>query len=339
MIFKNTVGIIGGGRIAKVHALTLRNHFPGIKIKYVSEPYITPQVSEWVKEYGVENLVEDADVMLEDDSVDCVFICSPTPSHCDYVIRAAEKGKHIYCEKPIGSNIPEVKKAAEAVSKAGVSFLMGFMRRFDDNHTKIKQAVESGVIGTPNVIKMVSRDPVPPPIGYTKTSGGFYFDSMVHDFDLARYYTGSEITEVYAIGKARIEPELEDMGHIDTAICTITFDNGAIGVIDLCRKSGCGYDQRTEVLGSKACIQMENVNEGSVIIRNETGVIGEKPVYFFLERYEKCFVNAQKAFFESVNSGKPTPVTIFDGLQSLRLANAAQKSFEENRPVKLSEIE
>ena len=161
---------------------------------------------------------------------------------------------------------------------------------------------------------------------------------MIHDFDLARFHSGSEIREVYALGAALVDPKVRELGDVDTAIVSLTFESGAIGVIDLSRQSNCGYNQRVEVHGSKGCVQMQNVPETTVVLRDEHGVRAEKPVYFFLERYANAFANAQETFFRVVNEGLEPPVTIYDGLQAVRVARAAQMSLDEHRPVRIDEI-
>lgn len=334
----NVVAVFGAGRIARVHVEALTRYQPSVRIKYMIDPYLTEEAEAWAKSAGVVNVSKDADVVFNDSEVDCVFICSPTPTHCEYIMRACAAGKNIYCEKPLDSDIQKIYLAIEAIKTSGVKFLMGFMRRFDTNQQKLQSVVASGDIGTPQIIKLCSRDPALPPYGYIETSGGIYFDSMIHDFDLARFFSGSEVTEVYACGNALVDPKVAELGDIDTALAVLKFESGAVGLIDLSRQSNCGYDQRTEVHASKGYVQVANVPETTVSVHNEDGVHYDKPVYFFLERYSNAFINAQKTFFEMVNEGKDAPVTAYDGLQAVRIARAAKLSLEENRPVKLEEV-
>lgn len=335
---KNVVAILGAGRIARVHAQALVRYQPTVKIKYIIDPYLTQEAEEWAKGIGAQIVGTDPEVVFNDPEVDCVFICSPTPTHCTYIMRACETGKNIYCEKPLDSDIEKIHQAIAAIEKSGVKFLMGFMRRFDANQQKLQSVVASGKIGDPQIIKLCSRDPALPPYQYIATSGGIYFDSMIHDFDLARFFSGSEVTEVYACGNALVDPEVANLGDIDTALAVLKFESGAVGLIDLSRQSNCGYDQRTEVHASKGFVQVSNVPETTVSIHNEEGVHTDKPVYFFLERYADAFVRAQETFFDVVNNGREAPVTAYDGLQAVRIARAAKMSLLENRPVKLSEI-
>ncbi len=335
---RNVVAIFGAGRIARVHAEALVRYQPSVRIKYIIDPYLSAEAEQWAKSIGVEHTGKDADVVFQDAEVDCLFICSPTPTHCEYIMRACETGKNIYCEKPLDSDIQKIYKAIDAIKESGVKFLMGFMRRFDVNQQKLQATVVSGAVGDPQIIKLCSRDPALPPYEYIRTSGGIYFDSMIHDFDLARFFSGSEVTEVYACGNALVDKKVKDLGDIDTALAVLKFASGAVGLIDLSRQSNCGYDQRTEVHASKGFVQVSNVPETTVSVHNEEGVHYDKPVYFFLERYANAFVNAQKTFFEMVNEGREAPVTAYDGLQAVRIARAAQLSLEQDRPVKLDEI-
>lgn len=334
----NVVAILGGGRIARVHVEILRKFHSDVRVKYLIDPFMTDELKDWSLKNGVEEVGLDADTVFGDSEVNCVFICSPTPTHSDYIIKACENHKNIYCEKPLDSSIERIKKAIAAVEKSDIKMFMGFMRRFDVNQRKMKEIVESGKIGKPEIIKTCSRDPELPTYKYIETSGGLFFDSMIHDFDLARYFSGSEIEEVYAIGDALTDPKVKEFGDVDTAIVSVKFKSGAIGVCEESRRSGCGYDQRTEVHCEKGWVSIGNVPETTVEVHAENEVKSDRPVYFFLERYENAFKNAQTAFFDVVNENKPIPVTIYDGLNAVLVAKAAQKSLEDGRAVKINEM-
>jgi myo-inositol 2-dehydrogenase/D-chiro-inositol 1-dehydrogenase len=335
---QNIVAILGGGRIAKVHIETLRKNFPTVRMKYMVDPYLTEEMTQWAKEMGVENAEKEAGIVFNDPEVDCVFICSPTPTHSDYILRCCETKKNVYCEKPLDSSVERIKMAISAVEKSGIKFFMGFMRRFDVNQRRMKEIIDSGKIGKPEIIKTCSRDPELPTYKYIETSGGLFFDSMIHDFDLARYFSNSEITEVYAVGNALVDPKVKELGDVDTAVVSVKFESGAIGICEESRRSGCGYDQRTEVHCSQGWTAMGNVPETTVEVHANDVVSQDRPVYFFLERYANAFENAQKAFFASVNEDASIPVTIYDGYKAVLVAKAAQKSLEEGRAVKICEM-
>ena len=199
--------------------------------------------------------------------------------------------------------------------------------------------MESGATGETQILKITSRDPAPPSADYVAGSGGIFLDMMIHDFDMARFQAGSEVIEVYATGAVLIDPAIGKAGDVDTAIVMLKFANGALGVIDNSRKAAYGYDQRVEVFGSKGAAASENDGASTVKLSNEAGVMGEKPLYFFLERYREAFISEMRVFLDAIAAGKPVPVTGEDGLQDLLVALAAKKSLLENRPVKVSEIE
>jgi myo-inositol 2-dehydrogenase/D-chiro-inositol 1-dehydrogenase len=226
----------------------------------------------------------------------------------------------------------------EAVEKAGVKLQTGFVRRFDHNHKKVRDTVASGKLGKPHIIKITSRDPEPPPLEYVAVSGGLFVDMMIHDFDMARYLAGSEVTEVMAYGAVRIDERIKQYNDIDTSIVMLKFENDALGVIDNSRAARYGYDQRTEVHCDKGCVQVANDLINTSMINTADGVLCEKPTWFFLERYNNAFISEAQDFVDSILKGAPTPVGGKDGLMSVYIAIAADKSLRENRPVKLDEV-
>ena len=199
---------------------------------------------------GVGKIEADHHALLNDPDIDAVVICSPTDMHAIMIEEAAAAGKQIFCEKPIARTLQEIDKALDAVKKAGVKLQIGFNRRFDANFARVRQAIVSGELGEPHLLHIISRDPGPPPISYVKVSGGMFLDMTIHDFDMARFLTGDDVEEVYAAGAVRVDPEIGEAGDLDTALVTLKFKNGVLGVIDNSRKAVYGYDQRVEVLGS-----------------------------------------------------------------------------------------
>ena len=314
------VGIIGAGRIGRVHSESITKYVKGAEIKAISDVRVTDELKQWAKGMGIAHVYEDYKQILQDPEIDAVLVCSSTNTHAPISIEAARAGKHIFCEKPVDADVNRIKEVLTEVEKAGVKFQVGFNRRFDHNFKAIKTRVENGDIGEPHLIRVTSRDPDAPPIEYVKVSGGMFFDMTIHDFDMIRYLSGSEVVEVYAAGGVLVNPEIGKAGDIDTAVITLKLANGAIGVIDNSRKAVYGYDQRAEVFGSKE------------------GVVAEKPMYFFLERYMQSFADEMACFVDSVVNDKPTLVNGNDGLQPVIIALAAKRSLDEGRPVKLAEI-
>lgn len=335
---KLTVGIIGVGRIGKVHTLSIRHHLPQVAIKGVTDIF-PEQAKAWAAEAGIPTVYPDYRTMLADPEIDAVLVCSSTDTHAEIAVAAAEAGKHIFCEKPVDLSVEKVRAVIAAAEKAGVRLQIGFNRRFDHNFRKVKDLIGSGVIGDLHILKITSRDPAPPPIEYVKVSGGMFMDMTIHDFDMARFLTGSEVTEVYVAAASLVDPAIGAVGDVDTAVIVLRFENGAICVIDNSRKAAYGYDQRVEAFGSKGKAEIANDLPSTATWSTEEGVFEEKPLYFFLERYMDSFAEEMKQFVEALIEGKETPVTGIDGLIPIKMGLAAQKSVREGRPVKLSEIE
>ncbi len=332
------VGVIGAGRIGKIHAENLATRIPGVVVSAIAD--INQQAAQALAEkLHVANALSDYRKIIEDKNIDAVAVCSSTDTHADLIIAAANAGKHVFCEKPVDHSLDRIDKAINAVSKAGVQCQIGFNRRFDPNFKKLHDLVQSGKIGDLHILRITSRDPAPPPAEYVKLSGGMFLDMTIHDFDMARFLSGSEVEEVYAIGEVRVDPAIGAAGDIDTAVITLKFANGAIGTIDNSRKAVYGYDQRAEVFGSGGMAATANNTPNSSVYSNADGVVSEKPLYFFLERYMESFVAEMRDFINAIREGTPTPVNVFDGRKPVVIAMAATRSMLENRPVKLSEIE
>lgn len=333
-----TVGIIGAGRIGKVHATSIANYLPNVKIKAVSDVNENA-ARELAEKMGIPDCYGDYKKILEDPEIDAVLICSSTDTHSPISVEAANAGKHIFCEKPIDHDLGKIKEVLAAVEKAGVKYQVGFNRRFDHNFKAVKEAVSSGKIGDIHLVKITSRDPQEPPLEYIKVSGGIFLDMTIHDFDMARYLSGSEVTEVYAIGDCLINPDIKSAGDVDTAVVTLKFENGAMGIIDNSRRAAYGYDQRAEVFGSKGAVSISNDTQSSAVLSTEQGIVSEKPLYFFLERYMQSFADEISQFVEAIEKNGETPVNANDGLRAVLIGKAAQKSLKEGRPVLISEIE
>lgn len=332
------VGVIGAGRIGKIHAENLATRIPGVEVVAIADPNVAA-AKDLAEKLHVSSYSEDYRKILDDKSIEAVLICSSTDTHARFMTEAAEAGKHIFCEKPVDHSLEKIDAALAAVKKAGVKCQIGFNRRFDPNFKKVRQMVNEGKVGEVQILRITSRDPAPPPVSYVKVSGGMFLDMTIHDFDMARYLSGSEVVEVYAAGGVMVDPGIGEAGDIDTAVITLKFANGSIGTIDNSRKAIYGYDQRVEVFGSKGMVAVANNTANSSVYSSEDGVFSEKPLYFFLERYMDSFIAELSDFIDAVREDKPTPVTALDGRKPVVIAMAANKSLKENRPIKLSEIE
>jgi myo-inositol 2-dehydrogenase/D-chiro-inositol 1-dehydrogenase len=332
---KLRIGVIGAGRIGKLHAANLVNRVPEAELAVISDVYL-PAARELADALGVGAATADYHDILNDPSIDAVFICSSTDTHARISIEAAAQGKHVFCEKPIDQDVKKIESVLEAVKAAGIKYQVGFNRRFDRNFKRVREVVASGGVGDVQIVKVTSRDPAAPPVSYVKSSGGIFADMTIHDFDMVRYLSGSEVTEVSTFGACLVNPEIGEAGDIDTCIINLRFENGALGVIDNSRQAVYGYDQRVEVFGSKGMISAENETANNTTWYTAEGVMKEKPLWFFLERYNDAFIQEETDFVTACLTGADTPVRAVDGLKPVKIAIAAKKSWElGGAPVKV----
>lgn len=332
------IGLIGAGRIGKVHAETIAHSIADAQLVAVAD-YYKDAVHTLAQQYSIPFATDNALEVIEHPDVDAVLIASSTDTHAPFIIEAARAGKAIFCEKPIAASLGKIDEALTAVDNAGVKLQIGFNRRFDASFRRIKQAIDDGSIGVPQLLHIISRDPSPPPIDYVKVSGGLFFDMTIHDFDMARFLFG-DVEEIYATGANLVDAAIGDAGDIDTALITLKFTSGALGSIDNSRQAVYGYDQRVEAFGSKGSAVNTNLYPDEVTISSGTRVErASLPLNFFLERYMPSYRGELEAFTAAVLRDEPIPVTGQDGRVPVVMAMAAQQSLKENRPVRLSEVE
>jgi myo-inositol 2-dehydrogenase/D-chiro-inositol 1-dehydrogenase len=330
------MGVIGVGRIGRMHAELLARRVPGAAVTRVHD----------VREDSAHDVAEtlgvtasgEVDELLGAGDVDAVAICSSTDTHADLIVAAAHAGKAIFCEKPVSLDLVDVDRALAAVDAAGVPFQIGFNRRFDPAHAAVAAAVAGGEVGEPQIVRISSRDPAPPPVDYIRQSGGIFLDMTIHDFDMARFVTGSEVVEVYARGAVQIDPEIGDAGDVDTAVVLLEHANGCLTTIDNSRQAVYGYDQRVEVFGSTGMAASENPLAHSAIVRSETGSRAATLPYFYLDRYIPSYVREWEAFVHAVSAGETPPVTGPDARAPLVIGMAAWRSLREGRSVRTEEV-
>jgi len=330
-----TFGIIGAGRIGKLHADNLLSRVDGARLKAITDPFLD---EDWVASRNIPLTGKDHRILLDDPEIDAILIGSPSAEHAPQMIECAEAGKHIFCEKPIALDPEIIRNALAEVDKSGVKLQVGFNRRFDPNFSAVQHQVASGALGDPHIIRITSRDPAPPPAEYVAGSGGMFLDMTIHDFDMARFLSSSEVTEVHAYGAVLVDPEIGKAGDIDTAVISLKFANGALGIIENSRKAVYGYDQRVEVFGAKGTAMADNNTPTSMIVLNESGTIRDKPLYFFLERYKTAFVAEMQAFVDAIREDKPTLVSGKDGLVPVLIAMAAKESLKTGKPVQVVSV-
>lgn len=332
------VGIIGAGRIGKVHTESICNYVKNAEVKAIADPFLSEETAAWAKKLGVEVATKDYHEILADPEIGAVLICSSTDTHSPISIEAIHAGKHIFCEKPIDHDVAKINEVRKALEGTGLKYQVGFNRRFDHNFEAVRNAVQAGKIGEPHIVKITSRDPEPPSAAYVAVSGGMFLDMTIHDFDMARFLVGSDVEEVYVQSAVLVDPAIGEAGDVDTAVITMKMTNGALAVIDNSRRAAYGYDQRAEIFGSKGMVAVENDSVSNAKIATADGVTGEKPLFFFLERYMQAYAKEVTAFVDAVVNDTEVPVNQGDGLKAVLIGLAATKSAKEHRPVKISEI-
>lgn len=312
----HALGLIGAGKIARVHAANAAS-LEGVRLAAVAD--VVPEAARALAdEIGAEAL--DTESLFARDDVEAVLVTTPPDTHVDVIVAAAEAGKHVFCEKPLAHDVADARRALEACEGAGVLLQIGYNRRFDPSFRAVSERVHAGEIGTPWLLRISSRDPEPPPAAYLPLSGGLFLDTTSHDFDLARYVLGSEITHVAVLAASLVDPNAAELGDVDTAVLSLRFANGAFGAIDNCRRSPYGYDQRLEVHGSGGLARADN-----------------RPAHFYMDRYGEAFA-AELASFVRALDGEPVEVTGWDGLAAVAVAQAAKRALDERRVVELAEV-
>jgi myo-inositol 2-dehydrogenase / D-chiro-inositol 1-dehydrogenase len=331
------IGIIGAGRIGKVHLESISYHVKNATVVAMADPFMNDETEALIRNFGVQKVYKDYKEIINDPEIDAVMVCSSTDTHAPISIEAINAGKHVFCEKPLANTVDKILEIADALkAHPEVKFQVGFNRRFDHNFAAIRKAYDEGKIGDAQILKITSRDPQAPPVGYCAAS--IFLDMTIHDFDMACFLTNSDVEELYVYADALINPSIREYGDFDTAIISLKMANGALAVIDNSRQAMYGYDQRAELFGSKGMVATSNDTLSSAVISTADGVTGEKPLYFFLERYMESFSEEVRQFCSAVENNTDTPVGIHAGLQSVKIALAAEKSANEHRAVKLSEI-
>jgi myo-inositol 2-dehydrogenase/D-chiro-inositol 1-dehydrogenase len=289
----HSVGIVGAGKIARVHAANAAE-LDGLRIAAVADLDLDA-ASALANRIGCDASASSEELFARDD-IAAVLITTPPTTHAELVAAAAAAGKHVFCEKPLALEIEQARRAAAACETAGVALQVGYNRRFDENFRAARDAVESGRIGTPWILRISSRDPEPPPARYLPLSGGLFLDTTSHDFDLARFLLESEIVEVAATAASLADPHARAIGDVDTAIVTLQFANGAIGAIDNCRVSVYGYDQRVEIHGSDGMVRADNEVTAPVAVADAEGFHLPTLPRFYLDRYARAFRRELESF-------------------------------------------
>lgn len=330
------VGILGVGRIGRMHAALVARQVDGLELAGVYD--VNAATADAVAlELGVATSASAEELMSRRD-VDAVAICTSTDTHVGLLVAAATTGKPVFLEKPLSLELDEVDRGLAAVERSGSFLQLGFNRRFDPAHRSVRDAVARGTIGELHLLRISSRDPAPPPLSYVRVSGGIFLDMTVHDIDMARYVTGSEVDEVYARGAVRVDPAFGQAGDLDTAVVVLRHEDGTLTTIDNSRRAVYGYDQRVEAFGSAGMAASGNPPAHTGLVWTTEGVAGPTLPFFFLERYVPSYLAEWSAFEQAIRAGSPPPVTGQDARAALVVGLAARRSAREGRPLSTSEI-
>ncbi len=330
------IGLLGCGRIGRMHAELIAGRVPGLELTAAYD-FVPEAAAQLVGDCG-GRAYDDPTAVIAADDVDAIAICSPTDVHIEQLEMAAAAGKPTFVEKPLSLDLALTDRGIAAARATRIPVQVGFNRRFDASHRSVRDQVMAGEVGDVHLVRITSRDPAPPPISYIGSSGGLFLDMTIHDFDMARFVTGSEVEEVFARGAVRIDPAIGEAGDVDTAVVVMRHANGAITTIDNSRQAVYGYDQRVEVFGSAGMVASENPTTTTTIRRSVAGSHGATVPYFFIERYLQTYINEWAEFARVARGEIESPVTLEDGRAPLILGLAAWKSLRENRPVSVDEI-
>jgi myo-inositol 2-dehydrogenase/D-chiro-inositol 1-dehydrogenase len=311
---KINIAVIGTGRMGSIHVANVAGKIPEANLVAICDLRLEV-AQKLADELGIDRVVQDYHELLDDPEIEAVLIITSTNTHAAIIKDAAAKGKHIFCEKPLALDLESIDKALAVVDKAKVKLQVGFNRRFDKSFQQVRKIVASGQLGRPCLLRIVNYDPELPAIEFLKVSGGLFLDMSIHDFDMARFQIG-EVDEVYATGSVLINSELNSFGDLDTAVVTLKFKDGLDGA------AAAG-----------------NEIEHTAVIGDIQGFHSARIPHFFPQRFGPCYIEEVRQFLECVREDKPTPINGEDGRKAVVLGHAAWKSFHENRPVKVSEID
>jgi myo-inositol 2-dehydrogenase/D-chiro-inositol 1-dehydrogenase len=321
----------GAGRIGRIHAANLAAS-GGARLRYVVDTH-RESAEDLARRYGAK--VVDTKTALADPAVKAVLVASSTDTHADLCVAAAKAGKAIFCEKPIDLSLKRVDHCLKVVTAAKVPMFVGFNRRFDPSFASLHARLRAGEIGAVEQVIVSSRDPGLPPLAYLKVSGGQFRDMTIHDFDMVRWLLGEEPVEVFAMGSALVDPGVAKAGDTDSVMILLRTASGKLAHINNSRRASYGYDQRIEVHGAKGRLMAGNLTPTTVEKADADAVTSDKPLYFFLERYAEAYRHELAAFLDALKAKKTMPVGAADGRQALVLAEAALRSFQTGKAVKV----
>jgi inositol 2-dehydrogenase len=320
------IGVVGVGEMGRRHAENLRRLVPRARLVAVAD-VDGARAKKVADELEIDYSYASLDAMLERKDIQAVLIATPDKFHADAVQAAARAGKDILCEKPLGLSLQSAKAALQAVAKAGVRLQVGFMRRYDPGYLAASKRIEAGEIGEPVVFKSIGRDKDMPPIGayQSKINGMLFYNSTIHDFDLARWLTHDEVAEVHSFGTVAIRPEVAEFGDVVASTVNLRFSRGAIGNVESYVQALYGYDVRTEIVGSRGSILIGTLRQNSAIFLQPNHGSYDLESHF-LTCFREAYLAEAIDFVDTILSDRAPRVTGEDGLRAVEIAVAAEKS-------------
>jgi myo-inositol 2-dehydrogenase/D-chiro-inositol 1-dehydrogenase len=327
------VAQLGAGRIGAMHAAILADLLePGALVVADVDPTRAAAVaaSTGATAAGIEDAIASADALV---------IAASSSAHPELIRAAIRRGVPTFCEKPLATDLDETRRVADEVEASGISFQLGFQRRFDAAYREARRLVEDGSLGTLYVVRLAGHDPEPPHEAYIPTSGGIFNDFSIHDFDVTRWLTGQEIEEVYADGDVLGFPMFAKYGDVDTAVATLRLSGGTRAILSTTRHDPLGYDIRTELFGSGDSVTI-GLGPRTPMRSLEPGVPPPAgPAWSqFMERFREAYENELRAFLRVARGEEESACTARDGLEAARVAVAATRSLREHRPVRVVEV-
>ena len=326
---KINIGIIGLGRIGKMHTKNIHQNLPMFNLKSIADP--DPDV-DFIQNLDNVEFSDNTDKIISDKTIDAVVVCSPTPTHYEIIKKCVTQKKHVFCEKPISFSENEIQEIIKIMRDQKIFIQVGLNRRFDPDFVVAKKKVDAGIIGDIHTIHITNHDASIPGFKFLKSSGGMLFDLCIHDFDMLNFLTGEKIKEVYVNGNVFIDPRLKEIGDIDNAIITLELESGILCSVDSSRQTHYGYDQRIEIFGSKGVISVENKPDSLYYFSNQESTEMSKIKYSFIERYKDSYVAELEHFYTCIISNKKPDVGPENILSAIRVAVAGVKSLENNSP-------
>ncbi|MBV9674167.1 MAG: Gfo/Idh/MocA family oxidoreductase [Verrucomicrobia bacterium] len=328
------VAFLGVGRMGEIHLRNLAS-ISGVKVLVVADAKLD-SAERGRRMIGAESASADIEGAIQYPGVDAVIIVSPTDTHAQLIEASSMAGKAVFCEKPIALDLAETKRVVDVVLSRKTPIQLGFMRRYDPGYAAAKKKIDQGELGNLETFRALSRDTFPPDLKFLLSSGGIFLDMAVHDLDLARFLVG-EVDEVLSWGSVLVDQRFAEAGDADTAVCLLRFRNGVLGVVETARRSNWGYDIRTEIAGSLGKVVIEAPQKIPMTFSKDFASTFDH-YENFPDRFEAAYRLELEAFFRTLRERKQPAPGPADGLETLRLALAATRSWREQRPVKISEI-